>query len=95
MGDNWFEKIVAGGATLLIAWGTWMTKRSFAALSRHEHNEICERRNMEIKEALQRIESTVQEDRQETKRHREVMTDKIGKISSQVAVLYDRTEREG
>jgi hypothetical protein len=87
------EKAIAGAIAVLITWATWITRRSFVALSRREHDAICEKRNKELKQLLIDMNAGIERDRKETKEHREALSEQLAEVNTKVAVLYDRSER--
>jgi hypothetical protein len=54
--EGWVEKAILGIVGLLVTWGTWITVKSFGAMSREEHERLCEKRQREVDEQLQRLE---------------------------------------
>lgn len=48
MNEDWLTKAVLAIAGWLIAWGSWITARSFSGLSRTDHERLCEKRQREV-----------------------------------------------
>lgn len=66
-------------------------RRNADILTRREHESICERREAETREALDRIEGKIDANEQHARRTREELRDALHAVKLDVAVLKDRS----
>lgn len=87
--EGWW--IAAG--TLIVGWATWVTRRSFGALTRQEHEAICQTNQTETTAKLNEILDKLTASDKQAIAHRDAITVQVGVMESKVAVLKDRSDR--
>lgn len=86
---EWLVPVVVGGIGVAITWATWITRRSFATLTRAEHDVICQRNQLTITEKLDEVLEGIKLADQ----RRDDIARKVGAMEGKVEVLKDRSDR--
>lgn len=82
------EWIALGGAAVtVVGWLIRLERRLGAAVTRDEHEKICQRRQEELRVMLGEIGTTVRRFADDFDRHKDRVTHDLGHIRTQVAVL--------
>lgn len=86
-----------GSFGAIVAWFVRLERRLNARLTRTEHREICEDRNVELTDQLGKIiamqekqQVLLEKQTENTLMHRQWMGDSIAHIRTQIAVIRDR-----
>lgn len=96
--------VIAVMATAFIGWSVWLTRKAFGAMSRKEHETVCDKKtetickmiadqNAKMDRVVERIFEKLEAERRVASEKREDLHEKVNETNMQVAALRAIVER--
>jgi uncharacterized protein (UPF0335 family) len=90
--------------TAFVGWAVWITRKAFGAMSRKEHDAVCDKKtdaicaiireqNTRVEKVLERIFEKMDEERSDASEKRHDLHEKVNQVGLQVASLKATIER--